>query len=148
MFLGRALNNISNITSSIGRQKVLAETLKDPEKLAKTLLRIEFLTACRKAKVRPRFIGDALKPVVKVFGDNAAIVSRCRAFSSSLPNEAIAEAFRKKAFQLRQRDRQLTDIHSFLNEGSLPYVQSTCSEVFEKTAEENRPRLIRKYRKC
>ena len=60
MFLARALNNVSRITANSDRQKVLVEMLKNPEKLAKTLLRIEFLTACRKAKVNPRFIIDAL----------------------------------------------------------------------------------------
>ena len=40
MILAQALTNIRHMNISIDRQPVLAETLKNPEKLAKTLLRI------------------------------------------------------------------------------------------------------------
>ena len=46
MFLARALRNIYTLEPDGDRRKVLIQTLKNPEKLAKTLLRIEFLTAC------------------------------------------------------------------------------------------------------
>ena len=95
MFLARALNNVFRITRSSDRQKVLAETLKNPEKLAKTLLRIEFLTACRRAKVSPRFITDALKPIDKVFRGNVSVQSRCNMFENSLLNESLSEALRR-----------------------------------------------------
>ena len=132
MFLARALNNVFRITRSSDRQKVLAETLKNPEKLAKTLLRIEFLTACRRAKVSPRFITDALKPIDKVFRGNVSVQSRCNMFKNSLLNESLSEAFRRKAYLLRQRDRLFTHIEAFLDENHLSYVSVTCSQVFLK----------------
>ena len=50
MYLAAALNNLRSVEPNVDRQKKLAETLKNPEKLAKTEIRIEFLTACRKKK--------------------------------------------------------------------------------------------------
>ena len=64
MFLAIALRSIKNLEQNVDRQQVLAKALKNPEKLAKTLLRIEFLTACRRNKVSPRFIEDALRPTI------------------------------------------------------------------------------------
>ena len=146
MFLARALNNVSRITPNIDRQKVLVETLKNPEKLAKTLLRIEFLTACRREKVSPRFIVDALKPVQKIFGDNDHVKSCCETFKNRLLNESISEAFRTKAYMLRQRSRLLDSIKSFLDESRLDYVRCTCSQVFDATIKEHRPRLVQKFK--
>ena len=147
MFLARALNNVSRITSSSDRQKVLVQTLKNPEKLAKTLLRIEFLTACRRAKVSPRFIVDALKPVYKVFGDNKSVSARCKVFTESLLNESISEAFRRKAFLLRQRSRLSASIETFLEKEDFRYICRTCSQIFDITICENRPKLVRKFQK-
>ena len=73
MFLARALRNIYTLESDSDRRKVLIETLKNPEKLAKKLLRIEFLTACRRERVHPRFIQEALRPVQKVFEGTAKV---------------------------------------------------------------------------
>ena len=67
MFLAQALNSIKNIEENGDRQQVLAKTFKNPEKFAKTILRIVFLTACRRNKVSPRFIEDALRPVNNIF---------------------------------------------------------------------------------
>ena len=147
MFLARALSNISRITTNSDRQQVLAKMLKNPEKLGKTMLRIEFLTACRRAKVSPRFITDALKPVDKIFGDNSSIQSRSHAFKNSLLNEAISETFRTKAYLLRQRDRLFSDIETFLNENHLSYVSVTCGQVYDITIQEHRPRLVQKFQK-
>ena len=77
MFLARALRNIYSFESIPDRQKVLVEKLKNPEKLAKTLLRIEFLTACRKEKVTPRFVEDAMQPVRRIFGQSYNVQSKC-----------------------------------------------------------------------
>ena len=104
MILAQALKNIKNIEPRIDRQRVLAETLKNPEKLAKTLLRIEFLTACRKFNVLPRFIEDSLKSVYKNFPNNRRVESRLQSFASSLLSEAISESFRRKAFLERRRN--------------------------------------------
>ena len=145
MFLARALNNVFNITRSIDRQKVLVETLKNPEKLAKTILRIEFLTACRRAKVSPRFITDALKPIDKIFIGNDSVQSRCNNFKSSLLNESISEAFRRKSYLLRQRARLFAHIETFLDENHLSYISVTCGQVFDLTVHENRPRLVKKF---
>ena len=147
MFLARALSNISRITTNSDRQQVLAKMLKNPEKLGKTMLRIEFLTACRRAKVSPRFITDALEPVDKTFGDNSSIQSRSHAFKNSLLNEAISETFRTKAYLLRQRDRLFSDIETFLNENHLSYVSVTCGQVYDITIQEHRPRLVQKFQK-
>ena len=145
MFLPQALNNIKNIESSIDRQRVLAETLKNPEKLAKTLLRVEFLTACRKYKVVPKFIEDALKPVTKIFPNNERIRNRSESFSSTLLNEAISEAFRHKAFLERRRVTLKNECSSFLSRDTLAEIAFNCNRIFDNTIRENRPRLVDKF---
>lgn len=145
MFLAQALNNIKLIEPRIDRQQVLVETLKNPEKLAKTLLRIEFLTACRKFKVVPRFIEDALKPVNKLFKNNNCIRGRADSFATTLLNEAIAESFRQKAFLERRRACLKKDVSYFLTEEKLTQIALTCNQVFDITIREKRPHLIRKF---
>ena len=97
MFLAATLNNLRNFEPNVDRQIELAKILKNPEKLAKTELRIEFLTACRKNNLTPRFIEDAMRPVGHIFKDNDKIVTRTASFAKVLLNEAIAETFRTKA---------------------------------------------------
>ena len=80
MFLAAALNNLRNCEPDVDRQKKLAETLKNPEKLAKIEIRIEFLTACRKYDLTPRFIEDAMRPVELVFNDNQKVGLRSDSF--------------------------------------------------------------------
>ena len=101
MYLAAALNNLRNFEPNVDRQKKLAETLKNPEKLAKTELRIEFLIACRKHDLTPRFIEDALRPVKHIFESNTRITTRSDNLAKTLLNEAIAETFRSRAFLLR-----------------------------------------------
>ena len=148
MFLARVLHTVYDMETSSDRREVLVETLKNPEKLAKTLMRIEFLTACRREKVSPRFIEDALQPVQKIFGSARNVQSKCWSFARSLLNESIAEAHRRKAYLIRQRNRQFASIHSFLGEERLSYILSTCEQVYDITVRENRPRLIQKFRRC
>ena len=146
MFLARALKNIHTVEPSSDRRGVLTEALKNPEKLAKTLLRIEFLTACRKENISPRFIEEALQPVRKVLGYTHKMKSKCESFARSLLNDAIAVAHRRKAYLERQRNRLLISIRSFLGKGRLSYILSTCERVFDITMRENRPRLVQKFR--
>ena len=94
--LAQALHYINFIEPRSDRHEVLVETLKNPEKLAKTLLRIAFLTACRREKLKPRFIEEALRPIQKIFSERNRIESKCNTFAHSLLNEAIAEAHRRK----------------------------------------------------
>ena len=147
MFLAKALNNINLIEPRADRHEVLAETLKNPEKLAKTLLRIEFLTACRREKLNPRFIEEALRPIRKIFSGKDKIQSKCNTFAHSLLNEAIAEAHKRRAYLVRQRNRQLTAIRSFLDEDRLWYIHSKCEQIFNITIRENRPGLIQKFQR-
>ena len=146
MFLTQALRNIKNYEQNSDRQQVLAQTLKNPEKLAKTHLRIEFLTACRRNNVSPRFIEDALRPMNNIFRDNHSVQSRCKRLSNSLLNEAISETHRTKAYLIRQRDRFASTIADFLDQGRLSYIHATCERIFEATIHENRPRLLSKFR--
>ena len=139
MFLARALPTISSYTTRSDRQEELTKMMKNPEKLAKMILRIEFLTACRKAKVSPRFITDALSSVTKIFSNKTAVKSRCDVFMTSLLNESITEAFRTKAYLLRQRNRLSSQIEEFLETQNVISIRQTCSEVFDTTIEENRP---------
>ena len=145
MFLAQALNSIKNIEQNGDRQQVLAKTLKNPEKLAKTLLRIEFLTACRPNKICPRFIEDALRPVNRIFRDNQSASLRCERLSGALLNDAISEAHRTKAYLIRERDRLASTVSDFLDANRLTYVHATCQRVFDVTFRENRPRLQRKF---
>ena len=144
MFLAQALNSLKYFECN-GDRQVLAKVLKNPEKLAKTLLRIEFLTACRRNKVSPRFIDDAMKPIGKIFGDRHSVISKCKKLSSALLNEAISEAFKTKAFLIRQRDRLDSAVADFLTENRLAQVRETCERVFDATIRENRPRLLKKF---
>ena len=136
MFLARALNIINSIGASSDRRAVLIETLKNPEKLAKTLLRIEFLSACRREKVNPRFIEEALKPVQKIFEGVNKVQSKCKIFAHSLLSEAIAEAYRR-AYLERQRNRQFASISGFLDEERLRFIHSICEQIFDITIREN-----------
>ena len=145
MILQQALNEINLTEKNIDRQQVLAKTLKNPEKLAKTLLRIEFLTACRRNKVSPRFIEDALNPLRKVFQSNASIQSRCSNLSSSILNDVISESFKTKAFLLRQRDQLTSNTSGFLDEDRRAHIYFMCDQIFNETIYTNRPRLVKKY---
>ena len=146
MLLGAALNHLSTLEPNSGRQKVLAETLKNPEKLAKTNLRIEFLTACRKENVVPRFIQDSLRPVTSIFTSNDRVLARSSCFAKTLLNETIAESFRKKAYLERERSRLFELIGAFLDRYRFNYISQKCQQIFEQTIYENRNRLIRKFR--
>ena len=145
MFLAQALGSLKYFEENGDRQQVLAKTLKNPEKLAKTFLRIEFLTACRRNKITPRFIEDSLRPVSRIFLNNSSVNSRCRQLSASLLNEAIAETHRKRAYLIRERDRLASTVKCFLNESRISYVYATCERIFDETVRENRPRLVRKF---
>ena len=145
MFLAQALNTIHDVESNIDRQRVLAKTLKSPEKLAKTILRIEFLTACRKYNVVPKFIEDALKPINKIFSGNNRIQNRSETFAATLLNEAIAESFRHKAFLERRRVTLKREVSLFLTGERLAHIAHTCNQVFDITIRENRPRLVTKF---
>ena len=145
MFLAQALTNIQHIEPRIDRQQVLAETLKNPEKLAKTLLRIEFLTACRRHDLVPRFIEDSLRPVRKIFSSNHRAQNRCETFATALLNEAISDAFRHKAFLERRKTSLQKEVRSFLGGSRLLQVFRTCNQVFDITVRENRPRLVNKF---
>ena len=147
MFLARALRNIYTLESDSDRRKVLIETLKNPEKIAKMLLRIEFLTACRRERVHPRCIQEALQPVQKVFEGTTKVISKCRSFAHILLNESIAEADRRKTYLARQRNRLFTSIHSFLDDERLSYGRSTFRKVFDITIDGNRPRLVQKFQR-
>ena len=145
MFLAAALSNLRNIEPNVDRQRRLAETLKNPEKLAKTELRIELLTACRKNDLIPRFIEDAVRPVRHIFSANAKIVTRTVNFAKVLLNEAIAETFRTKAFLVRQRSRLFESLSSFLDEDRYLHISTTCARVYDITIHDNRPRLVKKF---
>ena len=145
MFLAETLNNIRDFEPNIDRQKKLAETLKNPEKLAKVEIRIKFLTACRKNDLIPRFIEDATRPVRHIFKGNEKVGTHTDHLAKNLLNEAIAESFRSKAFLVRQRTRLFENIRSFLSEDSYRYLSTTCARIFEITIRENRPRLLKKF---
>ena len=146
MYLAAALSNLRNFEQNIDRQKKLAETLKNPEKLAKTEMRIEFLLACRKNNLTPRFIDDALRPVKHIFDNSARVTTRTAGFAKTLLNEAISKAFRSRAFLLRQRTRLFESIRCYLDNSRYRYMSSTCANIFDITIRENRPRLIKKFR--
>ena len=145
MFLAKVLTSLKNIEENDDRQEVLAKSLKNPEKLAKTILRIEFLTACRRHKITPRFIEDSLKPVNKIFPNNRKVQLKCQKLSKSLLNDAIAETYRTKAYLMRERDRLSAAIAGFLTEDKLVRISALRERVFEMTIHENRPRLLRKF---
>ena len=145
MFLAAALNNLRSFEPNVDRQKKLAETLKNPEKLAKVEIRIEFLTACRKNGLTPRFIEDAMRPVRHLFRDMYKVGTRCDSFARTLLNEAIAESFRSRAYLVRQRARLLEDMKCFLNEDRYSFIYTTCGSIFNNTIRENRPRLVKKF---
>ena len=145
MFLAQALNSIKNFEPNNDRRLVLVQTLKNPEKLAKTLLRIEFLTACRRNQISPRFIEDALRPLSIIFRDNASFQSRYRKLSGSLLNDAISEAHRRRAYLIRRRDRFASTISEFLSEDKVAYIFATCERIFAATIGEQRPRLLKKF---
>ena len=146
MYLAAALNNLRNFEPNVDRQKKLAETLKNPEKLAKTELRIEFLIACRKHDLTPRFIEDALRPVKHIFESNTRITTRSDNLAKTLLNEAIAETFRSRAFLLRQKARLFESIESYQDRDMFRYISSTCANIFDITIREKRPRLLQKFR--
>ena len=145
MFLARALANINTIETNVDRRLVLIQTLKNPEKLAKTELQIEFLVACRQTGITPRFIRDCIRPVRKVFEQNNKVMASCEQFGKSLLNEAISEAFRRRAFLNRERNRLFYRIRRLLDTDKFEWVRDTCIHVFEITIAENRPRLVSKY---
>ena len=145
MFLAQALNSIKNYEANVDRQQVLAKSLKNPEKLAKTLLRIEFLTACRRHKLSSRFIDDSLRSVYKIFPNNQSVGKKCGRLATSLLNEAIAEAHRTRAYLLRERDRLGSATADFLTQDRLAELHNTCEYVFNATIHENRPRLVKKF---
>ena len=145
MILAQALRNVRNIEPRIDRQRVLAETLKNPEKLAKMLLRIEFLTACRKWNILPRFIEDSLKPIKKNFSNNRHVEARSKVFASSLLSEAISDSFRRKAFLERRRVTLGNEVATFLGNQRLYELKQNCNMIFDSTIRENRPGLISKF---
>ena len=146
MLLASALRNLSTFETNSGRQKVLSETLKNPEKYAKTVLRIEFLTTCRRECVVPRFIQDSLRPVTTIFTNNDRIQARSICFAKTLLNEAISESFRRKAFLERERSRLFELMRTFLDQNRFNYILRKCHQIFDQTVFENRRRLIRKFK--
>ena len=145
MFLAAALNSLRIFETNVDRQKKLAETLKNPEKLAKVEIRIEFLTAYRKNDLTPRFIEDAVHPVRRIFRNNKKVITRSDNFAKVLLNVAISASFRAKAFLVRQRARPLEALTSFLTKDRYRHIYSTCARIYDITIHENRPRLVKKF---
>ena len=139
------VNNLRDFEPNVDRQKKLAQTLKNPEKLAKVEIRIEFLTACRKNDLIPRFIEDALRPVKHIFKDNERVATRSSNFAKVLLNQAIAESFRTKSFLMRERARLSESTASFLSQDRHRYILTTCARIYDVTIRENRPRLVKKF---
>ena len=126
---------------------MLAQNLKLAEKLAKTNLRIEFLTACRRSNLTARFIQDSLRTVQKTFSGIRKFQAKCAAFAKYLLNGSISEAFEQRAYLERKRKRlyqELCDLKLELS--AFNWVIDSCNRVFWSTIADNRPSLVRKFR--
>ena len=146
MLLAQALRRLRELEQDSDRRYVLVQNLKVPEKLAKTHLRIEFLTACRRSNLKPRFLNDALKPVTRLFSNLPKLGSRCEDFSKYLLNGTISSTFREKAFLERLQRRLYQDLCALnLNMDVLNWIRGTCREIFQSTIALNRPRLEKKF---
>ena len=125
---------------------MLVQSLKLPEKLAKTHLRIEFLISCRKSSLRPRFIQDALKPINSIFSSLKNFYSRRDQFATYLLNGSISKTFQEKAYLERSQRRLYEQLCALnLNLDVFNWVNGTCRAIFASTIAEIRPRLERKF---
>ena len=146
MLLAQALRRLHELEENSDRRYVLVQNLKLPEKLAKTHLRIEFLTTCRKFNLTPRFISDALKPVTSIFAGLHKFDARCDSFSKYLLNGAISNTFKEKAYLERLQRRLYQDLCALnLKTNVFYWIKSTCKEIFCSTIDFIRPRLEKKF---
>ena len=144
MLLAKALHDLSD--TNIDRKLVLIQNLKLAEKLAKTNLRIEFLTACRRSRLSPRFIQDSLKTVKKTFSGLRKFDEKCSDFAKYLLTGSISAAFEERAYLERKRKRlhhELCDLN--LEQHVFNWVKDTCRNIYCSTIDENRPGLIKKF---
>ena len=126
---------------------MLLQNLKLAEKLAKTNLRIEFLTACRRAKLTPRFIQDSLKTMQKAFSSLRKFDDKCSDFAKYLLNGSIAAAFEEKAYLERKQKRFHQDLCNLdLVSNVYNWMKDKCRQVYCSTIDDIRPGQLKKFR--
>ena len=144
MLLAKALRDISEPNND--RKLVLIQNLKLAEKLAKTNLRIEFLTACRRSHLTPRFIQDSLKAVRYNFSELKNFNKKHSDFTKYLLNGSISAAFEEKAYLERKQKRLYEDLCNLgLDQNRFSWIKTKCRDVFWSTISTVRPGQVRKY---
>ena len=119
---------LQDIEKDFNRREALVRTIINADKQAKTDERIRFLLECRRASVLPRFISNSVKNISYVFKHSAVVETHRYNFCRRLLNESIKDAFRTKAFRLRESRRlhQETAHHHLHHE-----VLNLAHEVYE-----------------
>ena len=144
-YINIALADLNNVERNCDRRQVLASVLKTPMKLASVILRIGFLTACRRADVIPNFITHATSSISKTFPENQTIRKECVTFQSRILNESIKDAFRRKAYLERCQRRHLHGVLSEVDRIVFDWMKTSCRRIFDDTMKAGEKRLAHKF---
>ena len=137
----RQLNTILNVD-----RIRIASILKTSVKLARTEIKINFLTACRRASVYPKFIDAATRGLNKLDSVQCHRVrSKVDDLKLSILNEEIKNGFRTKAFLERETIRAQQYIDS-LDITTRLWILSRSARCFLEEQHEGSMRLTKKLK--
>ena len=144
MSLRPVLKALQQYVPNVNHREVLVKTLFLAPKLAHNLERLSFLVACRKAHVFPKFIEDIMKSTAFI-SESYAFERKKKRFCADMLNEAIKETFRKQAFLLREKKR-LDERGLQAEQDIWTWLQDRCRAIFQECRNENRAKLMNKFR--